>query len=96
MFVFLCFFYFYFFVGGSGAAVYRATIGGMSVAAKVVKLMDDSAIDALSHEIELLESLPPHEHIVRYLGHIVSRDKRERKKEKKEKRMKRKRKEKTE
>jgi hypothetical protein len=52
-------------VGGSGASIYSASIGGWDCVMKSIS-PDFCDIDAVEREIALLETLPPHPNIVRY------------------------------
>lgn len=53
--------------GGSGCTVYSVTVEGWLAALKKIDL--NFLTPSFKSEIKILESLPMHEHVVRYLGH---------------------------
>jgi len=58
--------------GGSGAQIYKATYGGLTFAAKVMKGdMVPEMIDPIKREIHIMESID-NEHVVKYLGHHIT------------------------
>eukprot|EP00339_Tiarina_fusa_P006170 CAMPEP_0117013084 /NCGR_PEP_ID=MMETSP0472-20121206/10864_1 /TAXON_ID=693140 ORGANISM="Tiarina fusus, Strain LIS" /NCGR_SAMPLE_ID=MMETSP0472 /ASSEMBLY_ACC=CAM_ASM_000603 /LENGTH=261 /DNA_ID=CAMNT_0004716299 /DNA_START=104 /DNA_END=886 /DNA_ORIENTATION=+ len=59
--------------GGSSAAIYSCLVDGWSVVMKELSTstMSQTSVDAFSREIRLLELMPAHENIVRYLFHEV-------------------------
>jgi len=59
--------------GGSSAEIYSCLVDGWSVVMKELSTssMSQTHIDSFSREIRLLELLPPHANIVRYLFHEV-------------------------
>lgn len=63
-------------VGGSGNAVYACNVDGWECAMKELKIENakQSEIDAFSAEIFMLESLPPHKNLVRFLFHEKGHD----------------------
>lgn len=63
-------------VGGSGCMVYACSVDGWDCAMKELKIANakQSDIDAFIAEIFLLESLPPHKNLVRFLFHERSSD----------------------
>ena len=58
-------------VGGSGAIVYSCTIDGWQCAMKEFEItkLPREIIDGIETEVSLLESLPQHKNLVRYLFH---------------------------
>jgi serine/threonine protein kinase len=62
--------------GGSGCAVYSCNVDGWECAMKELKVANakQSDIDAFSAEVFLLESLPPHKNLVRFLFHQKTSD----------------------
>ena len=62
--------------GGSGAAVYSCNIDGWECACKELKIQNSKQcdIDAFLAEIFMLESLPPHKNLVRFLFHRKSEE----------------------
>jgi PAS domain S-box-containing protein len=63
-------------LGGSGCAVYSCNVDGWECAMKELKVANakQSDIDAFSAEVFLLESLPPHKNLVRFLFHQKTSD----------------------
>ncbi len=63
-------------LGGSGCAVYSCNVDGWECAMKELKIANakQSDIDAFMAEIFLLESLPPHKNLVRFLFHQKTSD----------------------
>ena len=63
-------------IGGSGNAVYSCNVDGWECAMKELKVDNakQSEIDAFSAEIFMLESLPPHKNLVRFLFHQKGSD----------------------
>jgi len=59
--------------GGSSAELYSCLVDGWSVVMKELgtSTMSQASIEAFSREIRLLELMPPHPNIVRYLFHEV-------------------------
>lgn len=59
--------------GGSSAEIFSCIVDGWSVVMKELSTseMSQTSIESFSREIRLLELLPPHENIVRYLFHEV-------------------------
>jgi len=58
--------------GGSNAIVYTAFIDGWSCAVKEVCIEHPSDAEAMTNEINILERLPPHHNVVRYLFHTLT------------------------
>ncbi len=63
-------------LGGSGCAVYSCNVDGWECAMKELKIANakQSDIDAFAAEVFLLESLPPHKNLVRFLFHQKTSD----------------------
>eukprot|EP01102_Stenamoeba_stenopodia_P022816 TRINITY_DN964_c0_g1_i2.p1 TRINITY_DN964_c0_g1~~TRINITY_DN964_c0_g1_i2.p1 ORF type:complete len:620 (-),score=149.75 TRINITY_DN964_c0_g1_i2:58-1917(-) len=64
-------------VGGSGAVVHLATVDGWQCAMKELELtgISTAMVERFESEILLLESLPPHRNLVRYLFHQKTKNK---------------------
>jgi Protein kinase domain len=59
-------------VGGSFAQVWVVSVGGMQCALKELEVdADDPSLAGFAQEIRVLEALPPHDNVVRYLHHKV-------------------------
>ena len=65
-----------FFQGGSGCAVYACNVDGWECAVKELKIANakQSDVDSFSAEIFMLESLPAHKNLVRFLFHEKTSD----------------------
>ena len=61
-------------IGGSGAAVFAVTVDGWGACMKELNIdgVDPIILEAFVSEIEVLESLPYHKNVVRYLFHTRS------------------------
>jgi serine/threonine protein kinase len=64
-------------MGGSGAAIHRVTVDGWQCVMKELDLsyISNTMKASFESEILLLESLPPHKNLVRYLFHQLSKTK---------------------